>query len=66
MQNARPPLSTSSVATVFASMPGERKVTGVTSVPSRSPVVRPASSPSVTHGSGMGSQGRPACGIWIK
>ena len=65
-QNARPPLSASSVATVLARMPGARNVTGVTSVPRRRPGSRPASMPSVTHGSGIGSQARPTCGIWIR
>ena len=41
--------------------PGGRKVTGETRVPSRSRVSSPASRPSVTQGSGIGSQaGRPA------
>ena len=65
-QKARPPLSTSSVATALASTPGARKVTGVTSVPSRRPVPRPASRPRVTNGSGIGSQARSTCGIWIR
>ena len=47
-------------------MPGARKVTGETSVPSRSRVSRPASSPRVTQGSGIGSQARSTCGIWIR
>ena len=46
--------------------PGARKVTGETSVPSRSLVSRPASSPRVTHGSGIGSHARSTCGIWIR
>src|SRR5215217_5151806 len=65
-QNARPPLRASSVATILAMIPGARKVTGETSVPSRSFVSRPASRPSVTQGSGMGSQARSTCGIWIR
>ena len=65
-QNARPPLSASSVATVLARIPGARNVTGVTSVPRRRPGSRPASIPSVTQGSGIGSQARPTCGIWIR
>ena len=65
-QNARPPLSASRVATVLARIPGARNVTGVTSVPRRRPGSRPASIPSVTHGSGIGSQARPTCGIWIR
>ncbi len=65
-QNARPPLSASSVAAALAVMPGARYVTGVTSVPSRKSVVSPASMPSVTHGSGIGSHARPTCGIWIR
>jgi hypothetical protein len=65
-QNARPPLSASSVATVLASSPGARKVTGLTRVPSRIRLVTPASKPSVTHGSGMSSQARPTWGIWIR
>ena len=36
------------------------------SVPSRSPVPRPATAPRVTHGSGIGSQARPTWGIWIR
>ena len=65
-QNARPPLSTSRVAAAFASRPGECSDNGLTSVPSSSRVGRPASRPSVTHGSGIGSQVRPTCGIWIR
>ena len=65
-QNARPPVSTSSVATALARIPGARKVTGVTRVPSRIPGASPASRPSVTHGSGIGSQARSTCGIWIR
>ena len=47
-------------------IPGARKVTGETSVPNRSRVSRPASSPRVTQGSGIGSQARSTCGIWIR
>ncbi len=47
-------------------MPGARKVTGVTSVPSWSRVVEAARAPSVTHGSGIGSHARPTCGIWMR
>ena len=65
-QKARPPLSASRVATVLAMMPGARKVTGETSVPSRSPVSRAARKPRLTHGSGNGSQARPTCGIWMR
>ena len=65
-QNDRPPLSTSSVATVLAKIPGTRNVTGVTSVPRRRPGSRPASIPRVTHGSGIGSQARPTWGICIR
>ena len=65
-QNDRPPLSASRVATVLARIPGARNVTGVTSVPRRRPGSRPASIPSVTHGSGIGSQARPTWGIWIR
>ncbi len=65
-QKARPPLSASRVATVLAMMPGARKVTGETSVPSRSSVSRPARKPRLTHGSGSGSQARPTCGIWMR
>ena len=64
--NARPPDSASSVAAALAVMPAGRKVTGETSVPSRSRVSRPATSPRVTHGSGIGSQARSTCGIWIR
>ena len=63
---ARPPVSASSVAAAFAVMPGGRKVTGVTRVPSLSRVSRPATSPRVTHGSGIGSQARSTCGIWMR
>ena len=65
-QNARPPLSTSRVAAALAMMPGARKVTGETRVPSRSRVSSPASRPRVTHGSGIGSQARSTWGIWIR
>ena len=65
--NARPPVSASSVATALAVMPGrpERH--------RRAPACRAAgrcrgrrAGPSVTHGSGIGSQARPTCGIWIR
>ena len=48
------------------SRPAGRKDTGVQSVPSRSPVPSAARWPSVTHGSGIGSQARPTCGIWMR
>ena len=64
--NARPPVSASRVAAALAVMPGGRNVTGVTSVPSSSPVPRPASAPRVTHGSGIGDQARSTCGIWMR
>ncbi len=64
--NARPPDSASRVAAALAVIPAGRKVTGVTSVPSRSRVSRPATRPSVTHGSGIGSQARSTCGIWMR
>ena len=64
--NARPPVSADRVAAALAVMPAERNVTGVHSVPSRSPVPTPARAPSVTHGSGIGSQARPTWGIWIR
>ena len=64
--NARPPERTSRVAAALAVTPGGRKVTGVTRVPSRSRVSRPASRPSVTQGSGIGSQAVPTCGTWIR
>ena len=63
---ARPPDRTSSVATVFAMMPGARKVTGETRVPSRRSVSSPASRPRVTHGSGIGSHARSTWGIWMR
>ncbi len=65
-QKARPPVSVSRVATALASGPGDRKVTGLTSVPRCSPVPSPASSPRVTKGSGIGSHGLPTCGIWMR
>src|SRR6516165_4751267 len=65
-QNDLPPLSASRVATVLAKIPGARNVTGVTRVPRRRPGSRPAIIPSVTHGSGIGSQARPTWGIWIR
>ena len=64
--NARPPVSASSVAAALAVMPAGRKVMGETSVPRRSRVSRPATSPRVTHGSGIGSQARSTCGIWMR
>ena len=64
--NARPPVSASRVAAALAVMPGARNVTGVTRVPSSSPVPRPASAPSVTHGSGIDDQARSTWGIWIR
>ena len=64
--NARPPVSASRVAAALAVMPADRNVTGVTSVPSSSPVPRPASAPSVTHGSGIGDHARSTCGIWMR
>ena len=64
--NARPPVSASSVAAAFAVTPAGLKVTGVTSVPNRRRVSRPATSPSETHGSGIGSQARSTWGIWIR
>ena len=63
---ARPPDRADSVAAALAVMPGARKVTGVTSVPSWSRVVEAASAPRVTHGSGIGSHARPTCGIWMR
>ena len=64
--NARPPDRASRVAAALAVIPAGRKVTGVTSVPSRSRVSSPATRPSVTHGSAIGSQARSTCGIWIR
>ena len=54
------------MAAALAVMPGWRKVTGVHRVPSRSPVPRAATAPSATHGSGIGSQALPTCGIWTR
>ncbi len=65
-RKARPPVSADRVAAALAVIPGCRKVTGVQSVPSRSPVPRPATAPSATHGSGIGSHARPTWGIWIR
>ena len=63
---ARPPVSAERVAAAFAVTPAGRKVTGVHSVPRSRPVPSPASAPSVTHGSGIGSHARPTWGIWIR
>ena len=65
-RKTRPPLRADRVAAALAVMPGSRKVTGVHSVLSRSPVPSPATAPSATHGSGIGSHARPTCGIWIR
>ena len=54
------------MAAAFAVMPGARNVTGVTRVPSSRPVPRPATAPSVTHGSGIEDQARSTCGIWMR
>ena len=61
---ARPPDSTSSVVTCFASIAGFRYVTPVTSVPRRTVEVSRASAARTDQPSSIGSAVEPMPGIW--
>ena len=65
-QNARPPLSTSRVATDFATTPGGRKVIGETSVPRCSVDVAAGQQPEGHVRLRDRLPRRPTCGIWIR
>ncbi len=61
---ARPPDSTSSVLTSFASIPGRRYVTAVTQASSSTCEVRAARNPSVVYASSISCSGGPSIPIW--
>ena len=59
LSTARPPDTTSSVVTAFASSPGARKVTGLASVSSVADEVTAASAPKTVYASNIGEAGPP-------